>query len=185
MRHTVGKLSTRATTLLQTSSQSEVCTQSYGAPKSRESQPWRFWDSHLGILGQKVIWMWAPGEGGGFPQVRAVVSLVCLCCPWLILAPKMFQLRTNHLMWVLCRPMWVSEACQLFLVPSRSSSTPLYPSKVLWAKEHAPTPYSSVVFYLGLTFEFLKELGVCQTLRTFITHQHMGCSTSKPTQHTP
>jgi len=69
------------------------------------------------------------GEGGGFPQVRVVVSLVCPCCPWLVLAPKVFQLRTNHLMWVLCRPVWVSEACQLFLVPSRSSSTPLYPSK--------------------------------------------------------
>jgi hypothetical protein len=30
-----------------------------GAPKSRESQLWQFWDSHLGVLGQKVIWMWA------------------------------------------------------------------------------------------------------------------------------
>jgi len=29
------------------------------------------------------------GEGGGFPQVRAVVSLVCPCCPWLVLAPRM------------------------------------------------------------------------------------------------
>ncbi len=36
------------------------------------------------------------GEGGGFPQVRAVVSLVCPCCPWLILAPKVLQLCTNH-----------------------------------------------------------------------------------------
>jgi len=69
------------------------------------------------------------GEGGGFPQVQAMVSLVCPCCPWLILAPKVLQLCTNHLVWVLCKPMWVSEACQLFLVPSRSSNTPLYPSK--------------------------------------------------------
>jgi hypothetical protein len=28
------------------------------------------------------------GEGGGLPQVWAVVSLVCPCCPWLALAPK-------------------------------------------------------------------------------------------------
>ncbi len=69
------------------------------------------------------------GEGGGFPQVRAVVSLVCPCCSWLVLAPKVLQLRINHLVWVLCKPMWVSEACQLFLVPSRSSNTPLYPLK--------------------------------------------------------
>jgi hypothetical protein len=29
----------------------------------------------------------------------------------------------------MCRPVWVSEACQLFLVPSRNSNTPLHPSK--------------------------------------------------------
>jgi len=46
-----------------------------------------------------------------------------------ILALKVFQLCTNHLVWVLCMLVWMSEACQLFLVPSRSSSTPFYPSK--------------------------------------------------------
>jgi hypothetical protein len=43
------------------------------------------------------------GEGGGFPQVRVVVNLVCPCCPWLVLAPKVLQLSTNHLVLVLCR----------------------------------------------------------------------------------
>jgi hypothetical protein len=47
------KLSTRATTLLQTSPRSEVCSQSYGAPKSRESPLARFRDSHLGVPGKK------------------------------------------------------------------------------------------------------------------------------------
>jgi len=51
------------------------------------------------------------GEGGGFPQVRAMVSLVCPCCLWLVLTPKVFQLCTNHFVWVMCRPVWVSEAC--------------------------------------------------------------------------
>jgi hypothetical protein len=50
------KVLIRATTLLQTSSQSEVCTQSCGPPKSRESQLWEFWDSHLRVLGQNDIW---------------------------------------------------------------------------------------------------------------------------------
>jgi hypothetical protein len=54
----------------------------------------------------------------------------------------------------------MSEACHLFLVPSRSSSTPLYPSIMLRAKERGLTPHPSVVFNLGLTFEPLKELGV-------------------------
>jgi len=69
------------------------------------------------------------GEGGGLPQVWAVVSLVCPCCPWLVLAPKVLQLCINHLVWLMCKPMWVSEACQFFLVPSRSSNPPFYPSK--------------------------------------------------------
>jgi len=93
----------------------------------------------------KVYYKW---EGGSFPQVRAVVSLVNPSCPWLVLTPKMLQLCTNHFVLVLCRSVWVVEACQFFLVPSRSSSTPFYPSKVLRAKECASTPYSFVVFYL-------------------------------------
>jgi hypothetical protein len=84
---------------------------------------------HLDVGSMASHRVYYKGEGGGFPQVQAMVSLVCLCCPWLVLTPKVLQLRTNHLVWVLCRPMWVSEAYQLFLVPSRSSSMPLYPSK--------------------------------------------------------
>jgi hypothetical protein len=131
-------LSTRATTLLQTAPRFEFCSQSYGAPKSQESQLARFRNSHAGVPRKKNHLDVGPmercrvyykGEGGGFPQVRAMVNLVCLCCMWLVLAPKVLQLCTNHLVWVVCRLVWVSEACQLFLVPSRSSNTPLYPSK--------------------------------------------------------
>jgi hypothetical protein len=88
------------------------------------------------------------GEGGDFPQVWAVVSLVSPSCPWLVLAPKVLQLCTNHLVLVLCRFVWVVEACQFFLVPSWSSNTPLYPSKVLRARERAPILYSFVIFSL-------------------------------------
>jgi len=66
-------------------------------------------------------------------------------------------------MLVLCKPVWVNKACQFFLVPSWSSSTPLYPSKVLRAREHASTSCSSVVFCLGFTFESYKELGAHQS----------------------
>jgi hypothetical protein len=55
VQHIVEKLSMRATTLLLISSQSEVCTRSYGAPKLQESQLWQFRDSQLGVLGQNVI----------------------------------------------------------------------------------------------------------------------------------
>jgi hypothetical protein len=43
------------------------------------------------------------GEGDGFPQVRTVVNLVSPNYPWLILAPNVLQLCTNHLVLVLCR----------------------------------------------------------------------------------
>jgi hypothetical protein len=110
----------------------------YGVPKSRESHLARFWDSHLGVPKKKSHLdvnsmashkVYYKGEGGGFPQIWAMVNLLCSCCPWLILTPKVFQLCTNHFVWVVCRPVWMSEASQLFLVPSRSSNTPLYPSK--------------------------------------------------------
>jgi hypothetical protein len=67
--------------------------------------------SHLDVVPMERCRVYYKGEGGGFPQVRAVVSLVCSCCPWLVLAPKVFQLCTNHLALLLCRSVWVNEAC--------------------------------------------------------------------------
>jgi hypothetical protein len=88
--HTIGKLSMRATTLLQIALRSEVYSRSYGVPKSRESRLAGFRDSHAGVPREKSHLDVGPvercrvyykGEGGGFPQVRAMVSLVCPCCP--------------------------------------------------------------------------------------------------------
>jgi hypothetical protein len=86
-------------------------------------------NNHLDVVSAASCRVYYKGEGGGFPQVWAVVSLVCPCCLWLVLVPRVLQLCTNHFVWVVCRPVWMSEACQLLLVPSRSSNTPLYPSK--------------------------------------------------------
>jgi len=55
--HIVENLSTRATTLLQIAPQSEVCSQSYGAPKSRESQLAGFQDSRSGVPRKRAIWI--------------------------------------------------------------------------------------------------------------------------------
>jgi hypothetical protein len=94
-------------------------------------------------------------EGGGFPQVRAMVSLVSPSCLWLVLAPKVLQLCTNHLVLVLCMFMWVVEACQFFLVPSRSSNTPLQS-----VASQGACPNS--LFFCCFQFEPLKELGMRQ-----------------------
>jgi hypothetical protein len=65
--------------------------------------------SHLDVGPVESHRVYYKGEGGGFPQVWAVVSLVCPCCPWLVLAPKVLQLCTNHFVWVVCRPVWVNK----------------------------------------------------------------------------
>ncbi len=122
--------------------------------------------SHLDVPPVKSYRVYYKGEGGCFPQVRVMVCLVNSSCSWFVLTPKVFQLCTNHFVLVLCRSVWVVEACHFFLIPSRNSSTPLYPSIVLWARDRAPTPYSSVVFNLGLTFEPFKEFGVRQIIHS-------------------
>jgi hypothetical protein len=167
MPHTVGKLLTRDTTLLHTSYQLEVFRESYGPSKLRESQVWEFQDSHLGVLGQNAIWIWPSWRGikytikgkwwlpPSLSRGESCESELPMARPSTKSAPTMH----NHLVLVLCRSVWVLKACQFFLVPSRSSSMPLYPSKVLWARERAPTPCSSAVFCLELTFESFKELG--------------------------
>jgi len=55
----------------------------------------------VGLMDRRKVYY--EGEGGGFLQVRAVVSLVNLIRPWFVLAPKVFQLCTNHLVLVLYR----------------------------------------------------------------------------------
>ncbi len=61
--HTIEKILTRATTLLQTSSRSKICKTSYGPPKSQESQFREFRDSNFGVLGQNDIWVLATWLG--------------------------------------------------------------------------------------------------------------------------
>ncbi len=116
----------------------------------------------VGLMERRRVYY--KGKSGGFPQVWAVVSLVSPSCPCFVLAPKVFQLCTNHLMLVLCRPMWVSEACQFFLVPSWSFSMPLYPSKVLQAKERALIPCSFAIFLFGIHIWVPQGIGSASKL---------------------
>jgi hypothetical protein len=81
----------------------------FGLPESSGSPGNRRKRSHLDVVSAERRREYYKGEGGGFPQVRAVVSLVCSCCPWLVLAPKVLQLCTNHFVWIVCRPMWVNK----------------------------------------------------------------------------
>jgi hypothetical protein len=106
-------------------------------------------NSHLDVASVESCRVYYKGEGGGFPQVRAVVSLVCPCCPWLVLAPRVLQLCTNHF-GVGCVQARVSE-WSLSTLPSpipELQHAPL-PLRVLWARERALTLPFSTALYLG------------------------------------
>jgi hypothetical protein len=98
------------------------------------------------------------GEGGGFPQLRIVVSFVSLNCMWFILAPKVLRLHITHLVFSFVQVHVSSWYVSFFLIPSRSSSTPLYPQS---ATSQGVCPNSLLVqcFQFKLTFESIKELG--------------------------
>jgi hypothetical protein len=98
------------------------------------------------------------GEGGGFPQVRAMVNLVNPSCPWLVLTPKMFQLCTNQLVFGFVHVCVSSWCLSFFLVPSQSSSTPLYPRSVA-SQGTCPNSLFFRCFQFRLMFESIKELG--------------------------
>ncbi len=51
---------------------------SLGSPRTK---------NHLDVGPMERRRVYYKGEGGGFPQVWAVVNLVCPSCPWLVLAP--------------------------------------------------------------------------------------------------
>jgi hypothetical protein len=72
--HTVGNLLTRAITLLLAVPQSKVCLQSYVAPQSRESMLARFWDSHLGVPGERSHLDGAPWRGPKYTIKGKVVA---------------------------------------------------------------------------------------------------------------
>jgi hypothetical protein len=124
-------------------------------PKVTGTQLWQFRDSHFEVSGQNAIWMWVSWRGTKYIIRGKVVATpkfelwwvqVCL---WLILAPKVFQLCTNHFVFGFVQARVSNWCLSFFLIPSRSSNTPLYPlpPKVLWAKKRAPTPCSFAVSF--------------------------------------
>ncbi len=84
----VGKILTRAKTLVETSSRSDSTIGSYELPKSQDSNRDSFGTmsglqlgspgkkSHLDVVPETSRREYYMGEGGGFPRVQAVVCLV-------------------------------------------------------------------------------------------------------------
>jgi len=65
------------------------------------------WHLVVGPLARHRVYY--KGEGGGFPQIRVVVSLMSLCYSWLIRAPKCSYYALTNLLFGLCKSMWIIE----------------------------------------------------------------------------
>jgi hypothetical protein len=88
VRYVVEKMTTRATSLVQTLLRSDFAVGSYELPKSRDSTRDNFETisglqlaspgkkSHLDVVPETWRREYYMGEGGGFPRVRAVVCLM-------------------------------------------------------------------------------------------------------------
>jgi hypothetical protein len=128
--------------------------------------------SHSDVTTTKWCRIYYMGEGGGFPEsgswrvwwVRWVRGR-----SWLVLALKVLQPCVNQLTCWFCVGLldWMS-CLTLVLVPSRSSSTPLYPFKVLRAGNGPQVPNLSIVSILGLSLSLPRDLGTHQLDRWFM-----------------
>jgi len=101
---------------------------------------------HLGAGPMAMHKVYYKGKGGGFPKVRAVISLMSLCLPVARPCTKMLQLRTKQHVWFVqvCVSNWI--ACQSSYSHPGTLAHPFTP-KVLWAKERAPIPPSILHFW--------------------------------------
>jgi hypothetical protein len=89
-----------------------------------------------------------------------VLSFVNLCLPMVYPCTKVLQLHTNQLIvWFVHVHVKNWPAYHSSSSPSWSSNMPFFTPKVLWTKEHTPTPYPSIVFTFGFIIESMKEFG--------------------------
>jgi hypothetical protein len=133
-------------------------------PQNRRS-PKTKWHLGAGHVAMHIVYY--KGEGDGFPQVRAVVNLVNPCLPMVHLCTKVFQLCTNQLV------VWFVQArvsdWLLVILPSLISEllhAPLPPK--CYEPGSVPNSLLFRCFHLGLTFEFIKELGSTSCSETHI-----------------
>ncbi len=157
MSYTIGKLLTRAKTLLETSPQLEVCTRSYGPPKLWKSQFLEFWDFQFGCLGTKWHLGVGPvakhrdnykGEGVASPKSEPWWVLWVYVCLWLVCAPKVFQLRTNQLV------VWFVRVCVSNWLACHFSEPLIYSSGM---------PLLSIKEFGGASFSMMSQYILYQT----------------------
>ncbi len=95
------------------------------------------------------------GEGGGFPQVWVMVSLVYGS----FVHHKCSNYALTNILFDLCKFMWIIDQFVTCLSPHLEVPMRLFTREVLQVKEHIPIPSSFVVSPFQLAYEFYKEFG--------------------------
>jgi hypothetical protein len=111
---------------------------------------------HLGVGPMVRHREYYKGEGGGFPQVRVLVSLVSSCL--FVTRPSTKNALTN-LLFNLCRSMWVIDSLVTLPSPYPEPPTrPFYPRSVA-SQGVCPTFYPYVIFTFKLAIVATLALG--------------------------
>jgi len=137
-------------------------------PQSHGNPNFGNFDSHMRVPKQNAMWMWASWRGTKYIIKGKVVAspkfgpwwvLWVRVCLWFLLAPKVFQLCLNHLVFGFVQVHVSSWCLSLFLVPSRNSSMPLYPPQNATSQGACPIPCIFVVFTSDLYLSLSRNLG--------------------------
>jgi hypothetical protein len=157
----------RAITFLQTSYQLEVCTQSYGTPKSWKSQFWEFQDSHLGVSRQNDIWVLVSWLGTKYtirgrwwlpPSPGCGESCESMFTCGSFEHQKCYSYALTNLLFGLCMFAWVIDL--LITLPNPILELQHAPLALkCYELRSALTLSPSIVFTFGLAVESIKELG--------------------------
>ncbi len=175
----------RATTLIGTSFQLEVCTQNYEPLKSQESR--ESWVPTLGILGfpfgsPKTKWhlgvgpmarhkVYLRGKVVASPKFGSWWVLWVHVCLWFIRALKCSNYALTNLLFSLCRPVWIIEL--LVNLPNPIPKLHYGPLPLKCCESgNAPQLLSLLLFSpLDLQLSPSRSLRVCQLWR----FQHEFC----------
>ncbi len=165
VQHDVEKLSRRATSLVQTSSRSEVEAKSYNCP-NRDSLGTPLWESRdkkpfgYNFHGrtQKILyggrWGLPPNPGHGESSESK--------CPWLVPTPKGVPEHDLTLLWLVLD----GDSCEIIIVPLPSLipgllARPSYPPLVLEVESGPQVPTFRNSTYLDRQVVLTRNLGAC------------------------
>jgi hypothetical protein len=109
-------------------------------------------------------------------------------CPWLVMHQKCSNYTLTNLLFNFY--VWIIDPLVIRFSPHHGAPIRPFTHKVLWAREHTPTPYPFIIFTFGLTVESIKNFGGKSYKHTFhpfclgvMLHKSNKCGDYKQKMH--